>query len=326
MNGSAPPPPFACPLCKGPLGQAASTYSCDPCARSYPVLCGIPDFRILPDRYISIEDDRRKGAVLFEQAGGRSFAEMVDLYWAITAEVPSDSARRFTAHFMAETAIAESLPAEMRESLPAAAFVDVGCQTGGLLVVAARQFPLLVGVDVAFRWLVIAAVRLREAGVRAHLVCANAEYLPLASDSFSTLAAVDLIEHLADPVPAFTECRRVAAPGGVCYFSTNNRYSLLREPHVNVWGVGWLPRVVQASYVRLVANRNYCNITLLSAREITRAARAAGFGGCRIAPAPLHAPGRASWPLAAYNRMRLRPGISGLLRWIGPRLELLCRK
>ncbi|MBI3665130.1 MAG: methyltransferase domain-containing protein [Acidobacteria bacterium] len=319
-------PPFACPLCKGPLGQDLAAYSCDPCGRSYPILCGIPDFRILPDRYISLEDDRRKGTVLFEQAAHRSFAEMLDYYYSITPEVPPELSRKFRAHALQEVEIGASILAEKDAVFPRGPFLDLGCSTGGMVVAAARKFPAVMGADVAFRWLVVGVARLREAGVSAPLVCANAEHLPFADDSFSTLTAIDLLEHLTDPVPAMGECRRVAASGGACYFSTNNRYSLLPEPHAGVWGVGWLPRALQASYVELVAGRNYRNIVLLSARELARAARAAGFEGCRPAPAPLHAPGRFERALSAYDLLLSQPGLSTLLRWIGPRLELLCRK
>ncbi len=318
--------PFVCPVCKGALERAAEAYHCDPCQRAYPVLCGIPDFRILADRYISIEDDRTKGARLFEEARQRSFAEMLDYYYSITPEVPPELARKFTAHALAEVKIAEVTLAAMDKQAAAGALLDAGCSTGGLVVAAARRFSAVVGVDAAFRWLVVGKARLREAGIEAPLVCANAEYLPFAADTFAAVTAVDLIEHVVDPTPVFAECRRVAAPGGVVYFSTNNRYSLGPEPHANVWGVGWLPRRLQENYVKRITGRAYRNIALRSAREIIAAARAAGFKACAAAPAPLAVPGRAERLQAGYNRVRRIPVLSRVLRSIGPRLELLCRK
>ncbi|HYM11591.1 MAG TPA: methyltransferase domain-containing protein, partial [Bryobacterales bacterium] len=195
-----------------------------------------------------------------------------------------------------------------------------------LVVAAARRFAFVAGVDVAFRWLVVGAVRLREASVRAPLVCANAEFLPYPDDSFTAVAATDLVEHLIDPAPVFAECRRVATPGGAVYFSTNNRYALAPEPHVNVWGVGWLPRGLQAGYVRLASDRAYRNITLRSAAELEGWARAAGFDSARAGPAPLALPLPLRGLQAAYDRRRRWPACARLLRRIGPRLQLLCRK
>lgn len=318
--------PFACPACKGPVVSAADAYYCDPCGARYPVLGGIPDFRVLPDRYLSIQDDRRKGARLLEEAPRRSFAEMLDYYYSITPEVPADLARKFLAHALAEVEIAQMTLAEIEEALPSGALLDVGCSTGGMVVAAARRFPAVAGVDAAFRWLAVGTARLREGAVEAPLVCANAEFLPFPAEAFSAVTATDLVEHVVDPAPVFAECRRVTSPGGVAYFSTNNRYALAPEPHVNLWGVGWLPRGLQQDYVRFAAGRSYRNITLRSTREIAAWARAAGFRGCHPAPAPVIAPGRLERLQVLYNQARRLPGLSRLLCWFGPRLQILCRK
>jgi SAM-dependent methyltransferase len=283
------------------------------------VVCGIPDFRILPDRYLSIDDDRDKGRRLDES--GRDFAGMLDLYWSLTPEVAPEAAQKFRRHQLAEERIAEATLAELEPW--SGLLADVGCGTGGLVAAAARRGGEVVGVDVAFRWLVVGKVRLREAGVRATLVCANAEYLPFADDAFGALTANDLVEHVADPLPVIRECRRVLRPGGRAYFSTNNRYSALPEPHVGVWGVGWLPRKLQAGYVELITGRPYRNICLRSGWELERFARGAGFGSGRIEAAPLSsAPDYQPGAQALYRRLRQsRP-----MRWVGPRLQLLCRK
>jgi ubiquinone/menaquinone biosynthesis C-methylase UbiE len=300
-------------------------YACEPCRRRYPVVCGIPDFRLHPDRYLSIEDDRDKGSLFWEQSGRMSFAELLDLYYAITPEIPGKLAAKFKAHALAEVEIAEATLDELN-ARPVGALLDVGCSTGGLVVAAARRGFPVVGVDAALRWLVIGKQRLKEARVETAMVCANAEHLPFSADTFAALTAVDLLEHVVDPVVVLGECRRVAAPGALCYFAANNRHSLVSEPHTGVWGVGWLPRRFQAAYVRLWSGRAYRNITLPSGGELVRGTSQAGFSDCRLEAAPLSRPGRLERALRTYNRLRRSSGVSALLRWMGPRIQLTCRK
>jgi ubiquinone/menaquinone biosynthesis C-methylase UbiE/uncharacterized protein YbaR (Trm112 family) len=331
---------FVCPLCKGRIELVSDAYVCRACGRAYPIICGIADFRVLPDRYISIEDDRRKGLRLFAETAHRSFTEMLDFYYSITPEVPVDLARKFIMHALAEVVIGDAVLDEIGDE-GNGRFLDAGCSTGGLVVAAARRrsnrpsnIPsagalAVTGLDVAFRWLIVGAVRLREAGVEARLVCGNAEYLPFASGSFATVTCTDVLEHVADPSLVCVELRRAAVRGGTVYVSTNNRYALAPEPHTNVWGVGWLPRAMQADYVRFACGRAYRNITLRSASELDRWAQNSGFSMCRARPACL--PGIAqsrsfAFVQTLYNRFRCVPVFSRLLRWIGPRLQLLCRK
>jgi glycosyltransferase involved in cell wall biosynthesis len=53
--------------------------------------------------------------------------------------------------------------------------------------------------------------------------------------------------------------------------STPNRWSLTPEPHVNVFGVGFLPKTWRSRYVWLVQKTGYANVSLLNWFEIRRA-------------------------------------------------------
>ena len=56
-----PHPPYCCPRCHGPLESNPNNYTCPTCPAVYPIIAGIPDFRLYPDPYISLEADRAKG-------------------------------------------------------------------------------------------------------------------------------------------------------------------------------------------------------------------------------------------------------------------------
>ena len=77
-------PEFCCPLCKGALASDENQYVCSRCQRSYPVVLGIPDFRVFPDPYIDYESDYQKGAYLLENSRALNFQDTVRLYWKIT--------------------------------------------------------------------------------------------------------------------------------------------------------------------------------------------------------------------------------------------------
>ena len=325
---------FVCPACKGPLTCTPRSFACGACALEFPIVAGVADFRLTADPYIGIEDDREKGERLLAAAATRGFEEMLRYYYSITPDHPADLALRRIRHALAEVAIARFALQEaklLHATSRAGALLDVGCSTAALLVAASGSFELLVGVDVALRWLVIGQLRLREAGIEATLVCANAEALPFSEGAFQAFTATDLIEHVGDADAAVRESHRVLASGGTTLWTTNNRYAPLAEPHIGVWGVGCLPRSRQRDYVaRRRTNLRPYYVRLRSAAELGRLFVAAGFTSRTLEAAPLFAPHRPGgplpWLLSAYNRLRSLPGIASAARLLGPRLSVRARK
>lgn len=322
---------FVCPHCRGSLEPTLQKYVCSHCAREYPVICGVPDFRVEPDPYISIEEDRTKGQRLFRESEGRTFEQVLRHYYATTPEDPPDLAAHWIAHALQEVAIADAVLRDSRLISTGAscsgALLDVGCSTGALLVAASRSYRTLVGIDVAFRWLVAGQVRLREAGVSATLVCANAERLPFPERSFQAVACMDTLEHVHDARATVEEAYRVCAPGAAIVCTANNRYAPLREPNIRLWGIGYLPRRWQASYV--AARRRDLHryrVCLRSARELGRLFRAAGYRNIRIDAAPLSAPHLRNRTLqrclTIYNALRTLPLIHQAFKMAGPRLRV----
>ena len=145
-------PPFVCPRCAGPLAASTDAYRCGPCDRLYPIVCGVPDFRLEPDPYIGLVEDRAKAAHLFEAGRTRTFEQLVRYYYSITPEDPPDLALQWTRHHLAEVEIAAAL---LRAAHLGAGggrvLLDLGCSTGGMVVAASRQRWQAVGVDVALQ-------------------------------------------------------------------------------------------------------------------------------------------------------------------------------
>jgi SAM-dependent methyltransferase/uncharacterized protein YbaR (Trm112 family) len=327
---SVGPPRFVCPACRSSLEHhtaADEYYACVACSRRYPVVIGIPDFRLRPDPWIDLEADRAKGVALEADTLDADFETTVRAYWERTPDTPRALAERFTRFVVqAEPRATEWLASVLPNEAPAGWWLDVGCGTADLVLAAARRGLPVVGIDIAFRWLVVARRRLQRAGYDAPLVCCNAEHLPFEARTFDRVVSLGTLEHCLDAERALDESARVLAPGGTLHLRTVNRYSLLAEPHVGVWGVGFVPRRWADGYVRWRSGQRYQHHRPLSPREVRRGLSAAGFGSVRVGPAALLASDRSRAGTLAvvaplYEAVRRLPGLSRLMSWGVPLLE-----
>jgi SAM-dependent methyltransferase len=94
--------------------------------------------------------------------------------------------------------------------------LEVGCGVGAVLAVLGQEFPgiRLVGVDIERKQLEFARGHLQRAGVAAGLVEGDALALPFGEDSFDHVWMMWFLEHIADPLAALREARRVLVQGG----------------------------------------------------------------------------------------------------------------
>ena len=319
---------FACPACRGAVSSAPNAYRCVECGRQFPVVLGVPDFRIEPDPWIGLEDDREKARRLESMTNGASLEAMVRAYWSMTPGTPAWLADRFTDHVLSAAERSRAWLADLNSKHPAVpgAWLDVGTGTGDLAVVAAEQGRSVVGIDVAVRWLVVARRRAELAGVGAQFICCNAEHLPFPSGRFARVVSLGTLEHCRDSARAVVEVRRVLRAGGDVNVRTVNRFTLLREPHVGLWGVGFLPRRWANSYVRALSGQGYEHHRPLSARELARLFERAGLrdvevGAASLLPTDRNRLGRLAAAAPWYDRARGTPVVRRALAWAAPLLE-----
>jgi ubiquinone/menaquinone biosynthesis C-methylase UbiE/uncharacterized protein YbaR (Trm112 family) len=328
-----------CPHCKADLREAKepeASLQCMSCDRLFPVVLGIPDLRIFPDPYIDAEADHNKGRVLATRPE-LSFAELVDFYYSITPGVPSHLARQYTRSAMAAAARAQATLDAWEKSADAdsrsapSSLLDLGCGTGPLLVEAAPRFDRLVGVDIAFRWLVVAKKRLSEAGLDVPIICACAEALPFPDGIFDRVTAESVLEVVRDQPRALSECCRVLRAAGSLFVSTPNRYSLGPDPHLGLWGGGFLPDRWATAYARW--RRGLPPLRrLLTARSLSHLICEAGFQTPRIllpevpAGQRRHFGGLTKILIGGYHLTRSLPLGRLILRWIGPLISATAAK
>lgn len=323
-------PEFVCPRCHGQLDHDLEQYSCGACSENYPIVLGIPDFRVFPDPWISLEDDRKKATRLESIVQGLSFPEAVRAYWDITpSTAPHIAARHIEYVLSSESRAADWLDAlEQNEPPPPAGlWIDIGCGTGDLIAAAHTRQIQVVGIDIALRWLVIARRRIGLQRSEGMLVCANAEFLPFKDTSFVRAVSLGTLEHCKDAATVIREASRVLRSGCLLEIRTVNRYSLLPEPHVHIWGVGFVPRPFADSYVRLLSGQRYLHHHPLSPREVRQHFRNAGLSDIAIEAAGLLDSDRTrlgrleSLATPLYDRLRVLPVLGRMVEWIAPIIE-----
>lgn len=99
--------------------------------------------------------------------------------------------------------------------------LDIGCGSGALLDHFAERDVKCVGFDLSQA--IMAYHRQRSAFPG---FVASVDQIPLAGEQFDMLTCLGLIEHLADPVAALTEMKRVVRPGGRAMITVPRLFSI----------------------------------------------------------------------------------------------------
>lgn len=261
---------WCCPLCKGVINWGREVVRCAPCGRDYPIVAEIPDFRIACDAWIDFDLDRQRACIvdkLILQNGLRAGIEDVFLN---SRKFTSEKSLQRTLQVLSGIDKCESQLDHWLAPFAAPGTLEIGSGPGQLLSAAARRGECIAGIDVSLEWLVVSKYMVAANGGEALLAAGLAEALPVRNGAFQAVISLDVIEHVGDQAGFVRELSRVLAPGGRFALSTPNRFSLSPEPHVGVWGVGYLPVSLQAAWVRLVSGQEYAYTRLLSRTEVLR--------------------------------------------------------
>ena len=272
---------LCCPLCRGGLVRLPEAYECLPCRRAYPIVCGIPDFRVSTLAHFDPTADLETAGLLMEEEPLLDFEALLHLYYKLHPEPTDELHEIHLAHLAGEQDQAQTALDLIEGQRPFVAgdlVLEVGCGLGHYLATAADRVEHVVGVDLSVAFLVLARKRL---GGRGLLVAAEAEHLPFRDGTYAAVIAADVLEHLADQRRSLEEIGRVLSPGGSLFLSTPNRYSLAPEPHVALWGVGFLPRTWASRYVERRIGRSY-RVLLLSSYAIRQLLRRTFPGSARL--------------------------------------------
>jgi 2-polyprenyl-3-methyl-5-hydroxy-6-metoxy-1,4-benzoquinol methylase len=327
----------ACPACGGDLTATIEEWRCLACARSFAVVAEIPDLRLTyDDPYLSRAEDVARARELAARLDDLDLMGLLAEHWRRSGKPPA-LAERFLAGDRVAAARADAYldaveRARGRSLGPGDRVLEVGSGTAALAAAAARRTGAAVATDISLRWLVLAKKRLAEQGLSGvALICCNAEEPAFAPGAFSLVLGGDVIEHVADQRRFVAGCARVLTEGGTLFLATPNRLSLGLEPHVRVWGVGWLPRRLAPRYVSAVRHAPYAHVRLLSARALRGLLAGEGLQPHIVAPRIPPAT-RATYSglegrlVDVYNALCSVAAVRRLLLVFGPFFHVTARK
>ena len=324
---------FVCPACGSPVVRSEDTYRCDACGSTYPIFFGIPDFRLRPDPYLSLEEERAKATKLALFGRTATFTALVDHYYRITDDVPSSLLPVFTGYVLGASERTKPALEQLGHDCVQGNLLDLGCGSGGGLLAAADIYASCTGVDIALRWLVIAKKRLTEAGMDAHLVCANAEALPFPPAAFTHVLANDLIDNVDAPDAVLKEAALALAPGGRLWLSAGNRRWIGPHPATGVWAAGLVPaRWRKARLERKHGFDLLRAVSLQTPDRLRRVARRYGLATIvmrprQVEPSLMRGRSHILRVLAhVYRTIGQLPGFDALLIAVGPAFEILFSK
>ncbi len=324
-----------CPACHGELAPAGEdALVCQLCRKSYPVILGIPDLRLEPDPYIGFASERDKVEKLAARFHEMDFESFVDFYYSITSVVPQKHAQQYKRGLAAGVPRAHAWLAQWEAlagvGAPRGPLLDIGCGTAPLLV-AAQDYPLRAGVDIALRWLVVAKKRLEQAQLDLPLICASAEALPFAAAQFEQVTLDSTLEHVRDQALTLQQARTVMRPSGTLFLATPNRRSIGPDPHTGILCGSFLPKAWTAALVRR-AGGIPPRRKLLVAAELRRLLLRAGFEKISLSLPGIpeeqraHFAGLAGIAVRGYELARTLPVSRQILTAVGPLLLATARK
>lgn len=124
--------------------------------------------------------------------------------------------------------------------------LDIGCGAGIITGVLGAELRSITGVDIDRDAITYA----REKCVSPNVAFELQDCLALDFDdaSFDLVICNHVYEHTSDATEMMAEASRCLKPGGICYFSADNRLWVM-EPHYGLPFLSWLPRPLADAYV-----------------------------------------------------------------------------
>ena len=271
---------LCCPICKKEMVlKKNEAFHCSSCNHTYPIICGIPDFRVFAPPYIDIENDIKMARILDSKFDALNHESLIRFRMKLSKErspdYPDDLLEAHMQFKLSDREKAGRIYKLLNETKLQGndgqdLGLDIGCGTGAGVLAISNICDISVGVDILLTDIIIAKKLLQAEGIKDFFIaCSCAEHLPFKDNTFPFAISRDVIEHVSKQINYLSEATRILKKGASFVFNSPNRFMLGLEPHVKLKRVGFLPRKLQPLYVKIRKNETYLE-RLLSYFELTR--------------------------------------------------------
>lgn len=297
------PSELACPRCGGGLAACDNTILCRRCGARYPVVNGVPDFRLNRSFYAGPASRESITSILQRETD----TSWVSAVRSIVAMLDGRSIQ------YQDLVGAICHPWTMLMGLDERSRVlEVQCGTGGATVALARHAVHVFAMDMTLENLELAKIRLSDHALREKvtpIAAGDMRRLPFRDASIDYVTLVGALERAAtygdatDAEPPFpssdtgalatrrtptdiqlrllTEVFRVLKPGGRLFLASENRFyynyfGRVRDNITGLWGISLLPRAVANLYSVALTGRKYRSYSYSASAYLTLLRRA-GF-------------------------------------------------
>lgn len=194
---------YVCPACRGHLARAAESLRCDPCAQTYPIRTGIPEF-------ISEELRKSSDPVLKRMAAIDRMARIYEtkLWYPVILALYGGFGRMSLPQLLAKV--------NLNLGAAEGRILDVACGPGTFGRRAAGETREVFGIDVSRGMLRQGLAYAEKEGTsNMHFARARVEALPFPGGVFDAVLCCGSLHLFSDTVAALGEMARVMKPAAV---------------------------------------------------------------------------------------------------------------
>lgn len=168
--------------------------------------------------------------------------------------------------------------------------LDVGCSSGAFLAAATAEGLQAEGVEPSPE----AAEGARRAGFKVFTGLLEEARFP--DGGFDAVTLIEVLEHLREPLPLLTECRRILRPGGVVMATTPN-------------GASWTARAMGSRWEVFSLTAMGGHVSFFSPGSLRLLARRAGFEFARLETRHVRLAEKGQFPKPVYLLAKLASGL-----------------
>lgn len=205
---------FVCPRCKQKLEISTEAYKCRPCNKDFPILNGIPTFMT--------SDAESDSMNSFWDKGWENRLENTDQQYLL-----KESGQELTSRLQANLVDLKAEKDTIADVSPKddEILLNVGCGTGEAPLFTAMGFDQYIGLDYSYNATKYSQELIKKMGGNGITIQANAELLPIASNSIDIIYSNGVLHHTPETVKAISEAVRVLKPSGKGIIGLYSKYS-----------------------------------------------------------------------------------------------------